>query len=348
MAAGGFKEFVAGETLDEDEINDYLMQGVLVFAGTAARGSAITSPVEGQFAFLKDDDALTFYDGSQWTELSTEPGAAVVGSTTGSPTTNTTGGYSYYGFKSSGSITFSDAGFCEVLLIAGGGGGGDGAGSDPAGGGGAGGVFLLPDVYVQADTAYTVTVGAGGARGSSSNQGSNGGESLIVDLTGQAVGGGGGAGSVDDRYPQRGASGGGGGFANLRGALGITGQGFAGGTVNTVGGAGGGGAGGNAPDNNGADPGSAGGVGVNTYSTWGVAVTAGELISSVRWFGGGGGGAGRAGSGGAGGDGGGGDGAIDSASAGDGLANSGGGGGGSELGLAGNGGSGIVIVRVAV
>jgi hypothetical protein len=43
MAAGGFKEFVAGETLDEDEINDFLMQGVLVFAGTAARGSAITT-----------------------------------------------------------------------------------------------------------------------------------------------------------------------------------------------------------------------------------------------------------------------------------------------------------------
>jgi hypothetical protein len=45
MAAGGFKEFVAGETLDQDEINDFLMQGMLVFAGTAARGSAITSPV---------------------------------------------------------------------------------------------------------------------------------------------------------------------------------------------------------------------------------------------------------------------------------------------------------------
>jgi hypothetical protein len=43
MAAGGFREFVAGEILTEDLINDYLLQGVLVFAGTAARGSAITS-----------------------------------------------------------------------------------------------------------------------------------------------------------------------------------------------------------------------------------------------------------------------------------------------------------------
>jgi hypothetical protein len=38
MAAGGYKEFVAGETLDQDEINDYLMQGMLVFAGTAPLG----------------------------------------------------------------------------------------------------------------------------------------------------------------------------------------------------------------------------------------------------------------------------------------------------------------------
>ncbi len=54
MPAGGFKTFVAGEVLDQADINDYLMQGVLVFAGTAARGSAIgTAPVEGQFAFLK-------------------------------------------------------------------------------------------------------------------------------------------------------------------------------------------------------------------------------------------------------------------------------------------------------
>lgn len=71
MAAGGFKEFVAGEVLDQDEINDYLMQGMLVFAGTAARGSAIPSPVEGQFTFLKDSDKTQFFDGSQWVDLST-------------------------------------------------------------------------------------------------------------------------------------------------------------------------------------------------------------------------------------------------------------------------------------
>ena len=142
MAAGGFKEFVAGETLDQDEINDFLMQGVLVFAGTVARGSAITAPVEGQFAFLKDSDALTFYDGTQWTELSTTPGAAVISATTGSPTITSgtvIGGTAYdiYQFTGDGSITVDDGGFVEVLIIGGGGGGGLGAsGSSRAGGGG--------------------------------------------------------------------------------------------------------------------------------------------------------------------------------------------------------------------
>jgi hypothetical protein len=118
MAAGGFKEFVAGETLDQDEINDFLMQGMLVFAGTAARGSAITSPVEGQFTYLADSDKVEFYDSTQWVELSTTPGAAVVSATTGSPTLGTvsSGGttYNVYSFTGDGSITFSDAG-CRTL-----------------------------------------------------------------------------------------------------------------------------------------------------------------------------------------------------------------------------------------
>jgi hypothetical protein len=70
MAAGGFKEFVAGETLDEDEINDYLMQGMLVFAGTAARGSAIPSPSEGMVTYRSDDDTVEVFDGSAFVPIS--------------------------------------------------------------------------------------------------------------------------------------------------------------------------------------------------------------------------------------------------------------------------------------
>ena len=67
MAAGlGFKTFTTGEVLTANDTNGYLMQGVLVFASSAARASAITSPQEGQYSFLKDTDALEYYSGSAW------------------------------------------------------------------------------------------------------------------------------------------------------------------------------------------------------------------------------------------------------------------------------------------
>jgi hypothetical protein len=67
MAAGlGFKTFTTGEVLTADNVNGYLMQGVLVFASAAARTSAITSPQEGQYSYLKDTNALEYYDGANW------------------------------------------------------------------------------------------------------------------------------------------------------------------------------------------------------------------------------------------------------------------------------------------
>jgi hypothetical protein len=67
MAAGlGFKTFTTGEVLNATDVNGYLMQGVLVFASTAARDSAITSPQEGQFAYTKDTNGLWYYDGAAW------------------------------------------------------------------------------------------------------------------------------------------------------------------------------------------------------------------------------------------------------------------------------------------
>jgi hypothetical protein len=67
MAAGlGFKNFASGEVLTAADVNGYLMQGVLVFASTAARDAAITSPQEGQFAYTKDTNGLWYYDGAAW------------------------------------------------------------------------------------------------------------------------------------------------------------------------------------------------------------------------------------------------------------------------------------------
>jgi hypothetical protein len=67
MAAGlGSKTFTTGEVLSAGDVNGYLMQGVLVFASAAARDAAITSPQEGQYAYLKDTDATVYYSGSAW------------------------------------------------------------------------------------------------------------------------------------------------------------------------------------------------------------------------------------------------------------------------------------------
>jgi len=67
MAAGqGFKTFTTGEVLTAGDVNGYLMQGINVFATTAARDAAITAPAEGQFAFTKDTNGLWYYDGAAW------------------------------------------------------------------------------------------------------------------------------------------------------------------------------------------------------------------------------------------------------------------------------------------
>jgi hypothetical protein len=72
MAAGlGFKTFNTGDVLSAADVNGYLMQGVLVFADATARDAAITSPEEGQFAFLKDTNVTTYYTGSAWANLDT-------------------------------------------------------------------------------------------------------------------------------------------------------------------------------------------------------------------------------------------------------------------------------------
>jgi len=72
MAAGlGFKTFNTGDILSASDTNGYLMQGVLVFADATARNSAITSPQEGQFAYLKDTNVTTYYTGSAWANLDT-------------------------------------------------------------------------------------------------------------------------------------------------------------------------------------------------------------------------------------------------------------------------------------
>jgi len=68
--ANGFKVFGVGEVLTAADVNDYLMEQIVgIFADSTARDAQITSPIEGQFCFLKDTNVLQFYNGSAWTSF---------------------------------------------------------------------------------------------------------------------------------------------------------------------------------------------------------------------------------------------------------------------------------------
>lgn len=67
MSGLGRKVFTAGEVLTAANVQGYLQdQAVMVFAGTAARGSAIGTATEGMVTYLADSNEITVYDGSAW------------------------------------------------------------------------------------------------------------------------------------------------------------------------------------------------------------------------------------------------------------------------------------------
>jgi hypothetical protein len=136
----------------------------------------------------------------------------------------------------------------QALVIAGGGGGGAGASGTSYGGGGGAGGYRETFLFTAAlNTAYTVTVGAGGAYTNTSfTTGSAGSNSVFNTIT--SNGGGGGAGGNTSTAAGSGGSGGGAAYLNTTGGAGNTSatvpvQGFRGGNYNTGGqGAPGGGA----------------------------------------------------------------------------------------------------------
>jgi len=71
MAAGqGYIEFATGDVLTAAAANGYLAsQVVMVFADSAARTAAITSPQEGMISYLKDTNATQYYSGSAWVSV---------------------------------------------------------------------------------------------------------------------------------------------------------------------------------------------------------------------------------------------------------------------------------------
>lgn len=105
------KVFTAGEILTAADVNTNLMdQAVMSFASSAARGSAIPSPVEGMVSYLADTDSWEGYT-TAWGPLAS-------------------------GFTASTAITATDASWAvptlastivKVTVIGGGGGGGSSA-----------------------------------------------------------------------------------------------------------------------------------------------------------------------------------------------------------------------------
>ena len=111
MAAGlGFKDFVTGEVLTAADVDGYLMQGVWVFASAAARDAAVTSPQEGNFAYLKDTNVTTYYTGSAWANLDT----------TGMTNPMTTTGDTIYSSSGSTPARLGIGTTGQVLTVAGG------------------------------------------------------------------------------------------------------------------------------------------------------------------------------------------------------------------------------------
>jgi len=260
----------------------------------------------------------------------------------------TDGTYWYHAFLSSGTFNLQAAVTCDVLQVAGGGGGGYFYGGGGAGAGGISYVTAQPLSIAN----YSVVVGAGASMNTVGNN------SQFASLTAAAGGGYGGSSDPTGNGGNGGCGGGGG--ADGGGRSGGTGsQGFNGGTSsqssgNNQGGGGGGmgGAGVNGPS------GRTGGIGTSAYSSWGSITSTGQNSSGTYYYSGGGGGgsflvSGTSNAQSSGGLGGGGQGVSDRSPIRSSNINAtpntgGGGGGGSEQFIAGNGGSGIIIIRYPI
>lgn len=261
-------------------------------SGTVAQRPG--SPVAGMMRYsAASANSLEYYDGTAWRPVT---GFSKSNVGTGGQTIAYGNGGITHLFTTVGNHTFTPTftGTVQVLVV----GGGGGSGYDWAGGGGGGGMIYTRAYPVTSGTGLTVTVGAGGVRGSTPGgamSGSIGGNSVFGATT---ANGGGHSGGWNTIAAGDGGSGGGGGSTDspssrqrMREADGITGQGFPGGSglrfntsgSNGHGSGGGGGAGGRGTDScddvKGARDSQAGGAGAAT-----------DILGPTLYFSGGGGG----------------------------------------------------------
>lgn len=242
------------------------------------------SPQAGMLRFNTDLDQIEFFTGSNWLLMSQPWPLATGGQVIDASIKGTN--YRFHLFSNPGSetITFSESGYVDVLIVGGGGGGGSG-GSNYGGGGGAGGVVFIENYYVDQGS-YAVTVGAGGAGAATSSgaDAESGEDSSVFGLT--AIGGGFG-GNQRTGNVGNGGSGGGGAY-NDPGGLGLQPGSASGGLGND-------GNSGNAGPNRAGGGGGAGSGGINSRHG-GEGIYLGhsftDFVGDNGWFAGGGGGVG--------------------------------------------------------
>ena len=214
-------------------------------SGTTAQRPA--SPTKGMMRYNTTIAIMEYYDGTNWRPVTGYSNGSIG---TGGNSISLLGGGVVHQFTAVGAATFTPTftGYVQVLTVAGGGGGGH---SSWGGGGGGGGMIFNRAYPVTAGVGIPLSVGAGSpAAGGNTTFGSTtatgGGHSNWWNNTAAPAacnGGSGGGGANTDAEGSR---------ARSFGGLGLTGQGFPGGSgvrfnddgENTHNGGGGGGAGG--------------------------------------------------------------------------------------------------------
>jgi len=203
----GFRTFASGEVLTADNVQNYLMdQSVMVFAGTAARSSALPSPETGMVSY-STATGMQVYNGTSWVSIApvTKVDAFTAGGTwtvpagvtyaiahirgggggvgSGTPGTGGTSSVAFSGGTVSavGGNTLA-TNVAPTASYAGATNSGNGARSnysnnaydnnfDTAGGNGA---YIVAGAAVTPAASITITVGAGGTAGTSGAAGGSG------------------------------------------------------------------------------------------------------------------------------------------------------------------------------
>ena len=120
----GFKVWTTGELVNASDFNNYIQEQVIMsFADSSARDSAVSSPEEGMFAFLKDSNTLQFYNGSSWASFIGEGDITGVTITTSATSglnggaTATTGAFSSTLVIAPNSATSATVASADIVLI---------------------------------------------------------------------------------------------------------------------------------------------------------------------------------------------------------------------------------------